>query len=739
MPTLEEHRAALAKAQAAGDSAAVAEIQQAIAEASAQQPYDKKIYQGALSKAWTAKDVPAVVEIADDWMSAADAAGKRSPMQYTEDELRDRYNDAVKAGDNEGVILLSVAAKRKGVNLGDNLASFTRSLARGADKIGGAVAALPGAALDVAENTGRGVARLASGEKSVGDLGAAIADNALTMARSIPGAEYVEAGGGQIVNLLEGEGLTSGLVEEARAAQEEQAARNPMAAMAGQIAGAGAVANRVAKAPGLGLAPQAGVPGNIAKTAAIGGVTEGAVGLADTGNLQEAANRAATGAILTPVATAVVKPIIQVAAPAARAITGNALPSGMKKLSQVVKIPVRELEAARVQLKQARGGQNPSIAEIVDTATIQRTQQVIASQPRVAKAAQTAAETGELNRPTRLAEIVEDGKPVGSSIEVTAAQKKLFDDAMATHGGRPVVFNNPSFLNKRAVHNALNTLADNADPQTAALLRKFQDAIENGNPAQVRLRDIENIRVALSDAITANPSLTEALKPVRVRLNQIAGNQIPEYGQVLQQYGALGDIATGVDEGAAAVGGSSEAARATRATSKTGAQNRGQEVGFRTGLSEKVGGSYGNSTRAAEQLENPALVDRASTMLGPQEAQRIAQAGALEAKAGRNLDQLNPAPNPMATRPQGDMALTLDGFAAMGPAGAGYRANTLLKIVDRLRGFGMRPETADKLAKALFDPAQSEQAVEILQKIGKYNDIELLLATELAAGLQAGE
>lgn len=718
----------------------MAEIQQALsaAEQSAPKPYDSKVYQGALSKAWSAKDVPATVEIADDWMSAAAAAGKRTPMQYDEDELRDKYNDAKKAGDNEGVILLSVAAKRKGVNLEDGASSFLRSIGRGADKIGAAVTSVPGAVVDVADKTARGAARLAEDpSRIVTELPGAVADNALTMARNIPGAEYVEAGGGQIVNLLEGEGLTSGLVEQARQEAAIQSERNPVAAMAGQLAGAGAVANRVAKIPGL--APVAGQPGNIAKTAAIGGVTEGAVGFADTGNPLEAANRAAAGAILTPVAAAVLRPVIAVGAPAVRSITDKALPSGMKKLAQIVKIPVAELERARQALKTSRGGQNPSIAEIVDTATVQRAQSVIGSQPTVAKAAQGAAEAAELARGPRLAEIVEAGQPVGSSIEVSAAQKKLFDDAMATHGGRPVVFNDPSFLNKRAVHNALNTLAENADPQTAAALRKFQDAVENGKAAEIRVRDVENIRVALADAIKANPSLTEALRPVRNRLNTIAGHQVKEYGDVLKQYGALGDIASGIDEGAAAVTGSTEAARATRNVAQTGAKKRGQEVGFRTGLSEKVGGSYGNTTRAAEQLENPALVERAEVMLGPQEAQRIAQAGGLEAKAGRNLDALNPAPNPRATRPGNDMALALDGFAAMGPAGAGYRANTLLKVVNRLQGFGMSKKAAEGLSKALFDPAQSERAVEVLQKIGKYKDIELLLATELAAGLQAGE
>lgn len=739
MPTWEQHQRALGRAREAGDAEAVAEIEGFIAgeaAASGAQPsepaYDKTRYQKAMQRAAAAKDNEALEEIAVDWMTAADAAGKRSPAQYADDELTSAFDNASKAGDLEGVILTGVEMKRRKARK-DPVGDVVQGIVDLPANVVGAVGAAGDFVGSGVENFGRGMDKLASGEKNLGDLGTAIAENVATGARSIPGADLLYAGGGNIVNMVEGEGVDPTLVQRAQQEQQAAAAENPLAAMAGEIAGAGVAANRVLKIPGVAV--QAGQPGNIARTAIAGGVTEGAVGLVDTLDPQKAAERAVTGAVVAPIVGAAAKKVIDIAAPTARMALGKPAPAGMTKLAQLLKIPVAELEAARVSLKNARGS-NPSIAEIVDTATIQRTQNVVASQPVVAKAAEAAADAGELARPTRLKEIVEGGGKTGSAKQATIERKAFFDDVMKTHGNRPVQFNNPSFLNKEAVVREIGTLARNASPQVRKVLDDFMDAVDSGKPGALRVRDIENIRVALSDAIKKNPALKEALGPVRERLNTIAGNQIPEYGQALKTYANMGEITKGLKEGGEAVTG-------TLADTKSNVGNAGrprrfgQQVGTRTKLSEDVANSYGRSTQAAQELVDPALGDRVAEVMGRAEADRIATAGKQEAAAGRNLDALNPAPNPKATRPGNDANLALDSMAALGPAGAGYRANVLVNILNKFKRLGMSEQAAKGLSEALFDPSKAEDAVRVLKQIKAWDDVSALLAQK-AAAIQAG-
>lgn len=733
MPTWEQHQRALGRARAAGDTEAVAEIESAIAgevEASKQPEYSRERFTRAMDKAGAAGDMEAVGEIANDWMDAAQAAGRKTPRDFGDDEVLSGLREARDKKDKHFETLFSVEAQRRGLREKGMIEGAIDAVGGGVKAVGDAVMGIPGAVVSGAENFGRGAARLASGEADLDDLGGAIVDNVQTMATSIPGADLVEAGSRNIANMATGRGFDMEMDEKVRARNQASADRNPLAALAGEVAGAGAVANRVMQAPGLAVT--AGKPlTNVAKTAAAGGAAEGAVTLVDTLDPAKAAGNAAVGAVVAPLVGAAAKKAIEVAAPSGRMVQGKSLPSGMTKLAQLLKIPVADLEKARVSLKASRGS-NPSIAEIVDTATIQRTQPVIASQPVVAKAAQEAAEAAEVVRPQQLKKIVEDGKKTGSAKQATIERKKFFDDVMKTHGNRPVQFNDPSFMNKDAVVRSLTQLSRNAAPQVRGILEKFSDAIDQGKPGALRVRDIENIRVALSDAIKANPSLKEALAPVRERLNTIAGNQIPEYGDALKLYGQMGEVIKGVKEGADAVKGSLADVRSNVGNADP-RRRGGQQVGMRTRLAEDVGNSYGRSTRAAQDLVDPATGERVAAVMGRAEADRIAAAGRQEAQAGRNLDELNPAPNPAATRPGNDATLALDTAAALGPAGAGYRANVIVSILNKFKSLGMSEKAAKGLSEALFDPAKAEDAIAVLQRIGKWEETKVLLAQKAAA------
>lgn len=752
MPTQAEHLAALNRARAAGDKEAVAEIQATLRgdnQATRALPlkdvagaYDKAKYQKAMGRALEAQDQEAAIEIANDWMDAADAAGKRSPMQYEPDELFAAVEKADKAGDMEGIVLLGAAAKRRGLkpkNLLDKVAD-------GASGVVNAVGAIPGAVQSGVDNFGRGVSRLASGEASLQDLGAAIADNVATAAEAVPGADLVAAGAGNIVNFVEGDENNPNLVQERRDIAAQAAERNPLAAAAGELAGAGAVANRVLKVPGLAVAPANGVVNNVLRTAVAGAASEGAVGLADTLDPGEAARRAAVGAVVAPVASAVVKKTLDIAAPSARAITGRALPAGFKKLSQIVKVPAAELERTFNALKQVRGGQNPSIAEVVDTATIQRAQSVINSQPVVARAAEAADDAAELARPARGAAQVANGQRTAPAAAPRNSRTRSFTRMMDTHGRRPVRIDNPAYFDRPAVRTELRALVENSDPADQAILQGFMESLDDGLAASIRLRDLEAVRNTISAAIDRNPNLTRTLGPVRDTLERIGASQVNEYGLELGTFRRLGDIAEGIEIGNKAVKGSTadlqESMRSTPPGADAAARRDGAAIGMRTRLSEDVGNSYGSSGRAMDSLQSPGLRERVAEVSGQVEADRLADLGRLEGQAARNLAALNPAPNPRATAPTNDLQLAGDVAALAKGAGAGFIANTINALMQRFSRLGMSQRSAEGLARGLFDPAQSQRAIDTLKRIGVWEEAKALLAQQAGvtqAGMEGNE
>lgn len=1054
MPTWEQHQRALGRAREAGDTEAVAEIEANIAgEAAAsgaqeQQPsYDKSRFQKALKRASEAQDHEAMEEIAVDWMSAADAAGKRSPAQYDDDELTSTFDKAVKSGDMEGVILTGVEMKRRKANqdpIGDIVSGITNLPGQAVGAVMGGIDAV-GQGIST---TGEGMRRLASGEASMEDLGGAIVDNVVTGARSIPGADLLYAGGGNIVNALEGDDIDPNLVQKTRDVTASMAQRNPAAALAGELMGAGAVANRVLKVPGLAV--KAGQSGNIARTALAGGATEGAVALADTLDPKQAAERAVTGAVVAPIVGAVAKKVIDIAAPTARMVVGKPAPAGMTKLAQLLKIPVAELEAARVSLKNARGS-NPSIAEIVDTATIQRTQAVVGSQPVVAKAAEDAATAGEVARPSRLAGIVEVGGPTRSGASVAAersavAQENLdaLGEARRQAGQQATARTRQTVQAERlaaeteargiekAAEEAATGAADTARAQTKsriaeqtaearrvietqrkaaardvntirqtgqqavekmrAEMRKAADAgglngperatamrdewataamkqmdsapvvldsavatkvlggpairnmltgaarvarsdarqrfllgiiddVDNNRPVRLSVRDIDNLRQELRAAGDKSGFKAE-LNAAADELIEASRVADPRYRAFLELYGDLSDEIAGSSRGAKFVGGGenfsqevadagdrtragmdrgarleveSTAGRSTQDAEKLarelategGARNaqavmggrgasmvdsarrgvaaldeaadlaksrvlqgknsvaeakealqaqineakanlnetirsvgrelktkRGQAADrrkagadriavareklsdvrsrlteitqrktteisrglgaekaavraagdikggetsvfkeafgsapdtvrsdlpavARAALADDLKNSFGRSVSAAEDLQGPGFQERARTAFGDAEAARLAKAGKQEASAGRNLDALNPAPNPKATQPGGDANLALNTMGALGPAGAGYKVNVIGDILKKFKRLGMSDKAAKGLSEALFDPAKSEEAVRVLKQIKQWDDVSAMLAQK-AAATQAG-
>lgn len=739
----------LANARAAGDTQAVQEIEAEIAAVGQESktlpareqetPYDKDRYRRMLRGALEAKDYTAAEEIGLEWMQRADAAGRTSPLKFTDEELQTAPQRALNAGDLEGFVLTTIAAKNRGIKPPTLLDDAGKAVGQTWDAILG----IPGAVQSGVDNFGRGAARLASGEADLEDLGGAINKNVVAGLRNIPGADLLHAGGENITRFFTGQENNPNALREARAKAAAAAEEAPLGALAGELAGAGIVANRVLGVPGMAVVPGGGAVANTARVAASGGAAEGITGLVDTLDPAEAAKRAVVGAVAAPAVGAVANKVIDtIGAPAARALRGETPKAGLKKLAQIVKrMPVAELENLHAKLAASRAtGTNPgqaALAEVVNTEVVQRAQSVIKTQRRVAARATQAREAAEMGRPTELKRKVAEGGRLASADAPRNARSANFTKMMETHGGRPVEITNPAYFDRPAIRQELKLQAENSVGPDKDVLLGFLEALEgNRGPMRPTLREVESLRGTLAKVIDQKPTLKDVLEPVRDKLENIASGQIPEYGAAMRQFRTLGDVAEGIETGRRGVTGSIEDLREALANTPKNvnprAKKAGVEIGFRTRVAEDVGDSFGRSEQAAEALRSPAFRTRAEMTLGPDEARRIAEGADMEARAARNLRMLDPAPDPQATRPGNPIGSVADLGAAAGPSGVGFKVGAIRAFINEFKDMGMLPQTAKGLAEGLFDPATAPEALATLARLDRDGRIAKRLSQLLA-------
>lgn len=469
--------------------------------------------------------------------------------------------------------------------------------------------------------------------------------------------------------------------------------------------------------------------GRLPGGAAVQGATGGAIaGVNETGDLSKAAQEAALGAVGGKLAEG----IVQVGGKLIANTPLSGIPKAVRALADRLKQDPRELVAIRKQLMQDTG-REVSWAEAADPKTVERFRGMSLARPEMAAEAGVAREAADVVRPQNLANFVENGQMTGNAAGAEAARTDQFTRMMGKQANRPVTITNPEEFDVAAVNGGLKKLIVNtADANLKQSLTAFRDSLSAGGSPTIRLRDVENVRKVVADAVARDPGLTETLGPIRDKLRAIAEKQVPAYGTAMRTFERLGDFAEGTRTGAAAATPSASTTDLVEAASRAnGPQSNGIAVGFRTKLKDDMLNSAG---RAPEAYAGPGFKQRAKVALDQPEADRIAKGFAGEVKAARNLERLDTSPGAEAN-PLNDVNLAAKGAAALsGRFSGGAIADLVTKSWGRLRSLGLSNGAARDLSKSFFsqDPVQNRLAARQLEKLGIIKD-----ATDRAAAIAA--
>lgn len=571
--------------------------------------------------------------------------------------------------------------------------------------------------------------------------------------------ELAARAGTALRNLVNAEDEADLSADEIRIAQREQRRAQersrPGTAIAGQLAGgiiggggaargAGAVASQLARQGGraaqVGRAAQAATQlqagqraRNVGRLAGAG-AAEGAV----AGQVLE--GDPTTGAVTGAVAAPAVGTALRGTTMAARRLLESDNARGLRIIASRVGEPVEDLAQRFVDF-QARTGRTPRLVEILGENAAEDIGEVARRSRGASQVMQQAREEAVQDLPRSLSRNIEGSRAARTEAEGRRVRDALTDRAIQPIADRPVVFE---------PEDAQNILAD--PDLTAALPSTLRRTVrsrlgaaadEGGNidqPVTFTIREVDNIRRALGTRARQVGS-EQTIGELRNQVRDIASAQVPEFGRALQQFAARDEAAEGLARGRDVLTQPVREFRDAQRLSPTPQRAAGQRVGARRALADRAQEGPAEAAELARQLggDEPAGTQaRVRTVLRPQEAEQLQRAAQSEFTAAQRVEQATPR-----SRPRGGTQAAeafRDAIAAAvvagGQSGGAFQTEFARRMISR---FSIPERSAVAMARAVTDPARTDEVIRMLRQLGANEDeiTELVQGAAQSAGVAA--
>lgn len=561
------------------------------------------------------------------------------------------------------------------------------------------------------------------------------------------------------------------------AQQQADTAAHPIAAVGGEVAGAlgtgaglGKGALKIAEhvAPeatakvASALALKSGEPiKNLLRLAGLGSLTgatfggaQGFVqGATDTGSPLEAAKQGfegvGTGAVLgAPFGVAAAA--VPKAATALKDTFSGPSNRALNLLSKYVDLAPDQLRKMITDFKNSTG-RNATIADILDaksTANVAPfTSAFQSSAARMQDAADTALEQLPKNVSTQITKsgstetpfVDTKGNQVNFSTarmsRLVQAQSTAMDQAMAPIRNRSITLTpeDEQLLTHPLVRKAIA-----GDP---VLRQKFAMARDLLQPARdeqgniipdllggeyadnMNVGDFERLRRTLRGAQDQalnpaagrayNPAVAQDYKNLAGAFNELATNQVPEYGHALESYAQQQRFINGFEHGQAGRSALDAKNSGDIATFSTPEGRAGLEVGARSRLADAAGKSESGAKATINQLRQSSETPTTESIPIPQVTKMQDMARA-ETRSQQNFGAL--ASGQLKSRAeeatQGIRSAAEVGTAAAGHTTTGFGFHAVWRF---LRGAGVRESTANAIVSAITDPAEAAKLPDLLK------------------------
>lgn len=627
----------------------------------------------------------------------------------------------------------------------DNFQRGADRLLSGDVSVGEGVGAFTG----LGQNFGRGLDRLLGGDVSGQEAFEAFVEQPVRSFSAPVGGDYSAALGSWLV----GAGFDP---QKQRDRRRELAERNPTGAFAAEAAGFGGLASSLAGRGITGVvasgAGAGGIGGALSEDDMVAGGAQGAaIGAAggalvkgggslikNTGNYLTAlfatGTRRTADAIDRAVAPGATKAVAQM-------VSQNAARTEAQAGFNVVAKRLVDADGRRVtpqQLDQVRRewvaqyGSDPTPLDLITAASARRFGRLAETKSGAQEVFADAAEARELARPGEVQRAVMGGTGRQSSDAVRRVRSEDYTRDLDRLGAQRV-----------PMTQAVRDLVNNQDVARALgrgpTGRRMSEIASGQRP--LTLRDLENIRTGLSTRANTEGALPSDMREfvaLAEMAEQAANSLDGQYGQALNLFRQRSQFADGVQNVPDVLSGANTRLQ-QNAPAMQPYELRGAQAGARTKMAESASKSRG-ARRVSEDLQEAGPQENLEALLGPAEAQRLAQAGRMQQRSAQNWDEVNVAPRDRPS--QRDIKAVTDvtvGASAFGRGSAGFKSNLINTAFQAIKGLGIPPGAARGAARMMVDgsPQSVQRIVDELTRAGARRESVEAIMRQITAAITA--
>lgn len=475
---------------------------------------------------------------------------------------------------------------------------------------------------------------------------------------------------------------------------------------------------------------------NILRAAGMGGVAGAVTEGITEGNPE---GGAAVGAAAGPIGLGLVR-AGQITAKAVKDALDGPAGKSMAALAKKLGETPEEISRRFLEFREATG-KGPTIADIANSQAVAELRDMIAGRVGAEQIVEENVERSVRARAGEFADQVSGGRVTTTPGRQAQARKRVGDEQFGKVRDEEFTF---------SPDEAKDFLSDPDLRQIVRgnLRRRIDEALEQAGesgPVTLEGTDVLDLRQLLRQRSKKAVGADRIFLELRDELDDIAGTQSDNYTRALDESAMRArrqeNVAAGMRVNSAPTSTFTEAARQTTDAPEKAALMVGARSGLRETALESASSASGLANRLAQ---DGGLVRRLRAVMRDEEVERLQQLGRVQARAFRNVDTLSPSARAQADKSARELVgMVTDALVTASPATSAasktFAGSRLARGLRRLLPGGMSDKAVENIARDLFDPAKTQQVIDVLRraKVADEDIIDLLLTSTASASVAA--
>jgi hypothetical protein len=477
---------------------------------------------------------------------------------------------------------------------------------------------------------------------------------------------------------------------------------------------------------------------NVARGSGMGALAGGAVEGGSEGELAQGALMGAGGGALGTVGARALSKGLSAAATitkdTVKTFVGHPSAKGLKVMAKKLDLDIDEIGRRFLEYK-AVLGRVPTIAELMDNQSAAELSKMIAERPSAVALAREGSEAllnkraGDVAEqvknidPVKGAGRVQKGKVTSTAEDQLARRDLIADEKFGKLKHEEFEFSNDEF--NKLFKGQNRSYTDEANEA----IGEAMEAAGEGNPVRLSGEVVEEVRQFYRAKAGNKMQPEKGLKAQRLQheIEDVASKQNKEYKHALDDFASRSERAKGIDQGRKLVSDDVSIGQAKAANVTDADLGAGMRTGARSKLVDRARESVSSAKRLVNDLvREDGLLARMKGVLPDKEIARLQKVAEIQSRAIANVETITPSVRASMDRTVDQVAKSIieAGALSTGRAGPGMIAHT----VDRIFRL-VKPRTSkrvvENIAKDLFDPSRTEEAIKVLRRAG-VNNADLL-------------